>query len=123
MTVNICVWDAQFSGDYWNPGLLWPPKSLAYSLASLHCLFFFTFRHLSFVISQHVHGNSLHRLSVSIEIMTGMCARTHKHMSAKQRPYLPSREFFSFSATWREYKGAELCMPCEDSFSCCSQRL
>lgn len=97
MIVNICVWDALFSTGCRNPDLLWPLNSLAHSLASLHCLFFFTFCHLSFVISQHVLGCSLHRLSVSHcsdEFTAGTRTRTHKHMSEKQKPDLASREFF-----------------------------
>lgn len=114
MIVNICVWDAQFSTDCRNPDLLWPLNSLAHSFASLHCLFSFTFCHLSFVISQYVHGYSLHRLFLSltstVKFMAGMLTCTHKHMSATQKPYLASREFFPLCYLERvqRYK-AELC--------------
>lgn len=122
MIVNICVWDAQFSSDCRNPDLLWPPDSPARSLASLHCLLSFTFCHLSFVISLYVHGCSPRRLLVSHSWQ----ARAHAHINICQqhkKPYLASREFLILCYLERvqRYK-AELCMPFEGSFACCSHR-
>lgn len=47
-------------------------------------------------------------------------AHTHKHMSAKQKPFLVSG-VFSFSATWKAYKGAKQTSACHTS-TCCSHR-
>lgn len=97
MIVTICVWDAQFSTGFWNSRLHRPLNSLARSLDSLHCLFSFTFCHLSLVISHSVHGSSLPQLSLSnstMEFMAGARTRTHKHMSVIQKHDLASREFF-----------------------------
>lgn len=78
-------------------GIHRPLNSLARSLDSLHCLFSFTFCHLSLVISHSVHGSSLPQLSLShstMEFMAGARTRTHKHMSVIQKYDLASREFF-----------------------------
>lgn len=108
--MNICVWDAQFSAGCQNPVLLWPFNSLAHSLASLRCLFFFTFSRLSFVISQYVHGCSLPCLSAS------HCS-VHAHINTCQQNkclswYLGN---FAFSATWGEVQRckADVCLPYE----------
>lgn len=117
MMVNICVWDARFSAGCRNPDLLWPLNSLAYSLTSLHRLVFPAFCHLSFVISQHIHGSSSLPPSCLSPLFRihGERACTHKHMSAKQKPHLAPGDFFflrCYLERVQRYK-AELCMPCE----------
>lgn len=113
MMVNICVWDARFSAGCRNPDLLWPLNSLAYSLTSLHRLVFPTFCHLSFVISQHIHGSSSlaalpNPRQVSARARTNICQQN------KSLTWHPGN-FFSFAATWREYKGTKQSCACHVS--------
>lgn len=94
----------------------YPLWSLAQSPTSPPCLFLFTSHHFSFLISQHGHSLHLPLAALSNSRQT----HTHKHMSAKQKPFLVSGEF-SFSATWKVYKGAKQTSACHTS-TCCSHR-